>query len=309
VRPPRRGCSRPRVQAQEVADEDLARAEAALAALRPRPLALPAAPAPGAYVDVKLSLRATQPIPDDALDHLLRLRLTSLGFAVVPLEIDAGLVKLTVPSVRATDVDTLVTAVTLGGHVRGATVPRGLESITAGDPRWTWRDLPIDHIVAETPDGAVTPDLTMVFTPDGAQALLELTTPKQALAITVDDRELTNAAVSEPLTAGQLRLSPRRRPRRGRADRRAEVPAAGPAARRGPPARPGRRQRLHRRGPLRDRVPRRLRPLVPRPARAAPPRPRSSSPTSRVSRASASAAPACASTARTSPPVARPSPG
>lgn len=197
-----------RVQAQEVADEDLARAEAALAALRPRPLPLPAAPAPGAYVDVKLSLRATQPIPDDTLDVLLRLRLTSLGFAVVPLEIDAGLVKLTVPSVRTTDVDTLVTAVTLGGHVRGATVPRGLESITAGDPRWTWRDLPIDHIVAETPEGAVSPDLTMVFSPDGAQALLELTTPKQALAITVDDRELTNAAVSEPLTAGQLRLIP-----------------------------------------------------------------------------------------------------
>jgi hypothetical protein len=196
------------VQAREIADEDVTRAEAALAALRPRPIALPAAPAPGAYVDVALTLRAAQPTEDDALTTRMKLRLTSLGFAVVPLEVDAGRVKLTVPSVRATDVDTLITAVTLGGHVRGATVPRGLESITAGDPRWTWRDLPIDDIVAETPDGALTPDITMVFTPDGAATLLELTTPKQALAIVVDDRALTNAAVSEPLTAGQVRLSP-----------------------------------------------------------------------------------------------------
>ncbi len=191
-------------QVKEAADEDLARGEAALAALKPRPLVMPAASAIDAYGSLLLRMRATG-VNDEALHEAMEARLRVLKFAGVSQRIEDGRIGIQLGGVAAAEVETIVTALSLGGQVRGAEVARGIERIDLKDPRWTWRALPVERAFPQLSEVGLAVELEIQFTPAGATTLRELTANGQALALAVDDRQLMVAGILNPVTEGKVR--------------------------------------------------------------------------------------------------------
>lgn len=192
-------------QVKEAADEDLARGEAALASLKPRPLVMPAVPAIDAYGTLLLRMRATG-ASDEALQEAMAARLRVLKFAGVSPRIEDGRIGIRLGGVAAAEVETIVTALSLGGQVRGAEVARGIERVDLlKDSRWTWRALPVERAFPQLSEVGLAAELEIQFTPAGTTTLRELTANGQALALAVDDRQLMVAAILNPLTEGKLR--------------------------------------------------------------------------------------------------------
>ncbi len=192
------------VKTQALEDEDLARGEAALASLRPRALPMPGSPAMDAYVDLTLDLRVPA-MTGPELERILGTRLELLRRTAATAELGDGRLKLVIAGVLAAHADTTVLALTLGGRMSVAHVPRGTETITPGDPQYTWWPLPVARAYSQLSEIGLTEELALEFTPEGAATLLDLTSREQSLAVTVDDRTLTVASVTAPLTEGKLR--------------------------------------------------------------------------------------------------------